>query len=212
MNPMERPTRLKEFRKQGKDDKFCVRNLRTNLEDTSFLPNVGEALFKIDRESFDRTVFISQSDCATSSTDSINAKLGNLVENTNDINNYDSANQAMIDVINKLSPDKKNGSLNVLSNSIAELRNTLIHKKEIDEAISDNVKTMKEKEEYFENLKDRQKELQESQETTSHLMEIKTKQENTRVLFMKHRYEEKRLIKNRRIFRVQFLKRQKLMR
>lgn len=118
----------------------------------------------------------------------------------------------MIDVINKLSPDKKNGSLNVLSNSIAELRNTLIHKKEIDEAISDNVKTMKEKEEYFENLKDRQKELQESQETTSHLMEIKTKQENTRVLFMKHRYEEKRLIKNRRIFRVQFLKRQKLMR
>lgn len=51
----------------------------------------------------------------------------------------------MIDVINKLSPDKKNGSLNVLSNSIAELRNTLIHKKEIDEAISDNVKTMKER-------------------------------------------------------------------
>lgn len=165
------------FGSREKDDKFCVRNLRTNLEDTSFLPNVGEALFKIDRESFDRTVFISQSDCATSSTDSINAKLGNLVENTNDINNYDSANQAMIDVINKLSPDKKNGSLNVLSNSIAELRNTLIHKKEIDEAISDNVKTMKEKEEYFENLKDRQKELQESQETTSHLMEIKTKQE-----------------------------------
>lgn len=51
------------FGSREKDDKFCVRNLRTNLEDTSFLPNVGEALFKIDRESFDRTVFISQSDC-----------------------------------------------------------------------------------------------------------------------------------------------------
>ena len=29
------------FGSREKDDKFCVRNLRTNLEDTSFLPNVG---------------------------------------------------------------------------------------------------------------------------------------------------------------------------
>lgn len=118
----------------------------------------------------------------------------------------------MIDVINKLSPDKKNGSLNVLSNSIAELRNTLIHKKEIDEAISDNVKTMKEKEEYFENLKDRQKELQESQETTSHLMEIKTKQEKYQGLVHEAQIRREALDKEQKNFRVQFLKRQKLMR
>lgn len=165
------------FGTKEKDDKFCVRNLRTNLEDTTFLPNVGEALFKIDRESFDRTVFISQSDCSTSSTDSINAKLGNLVENTNDINNYDSANQMMVDVMNKLSPDKKNGSLNVLSNSISELRNTLVHKEELEEAINENVKTMKDKAEFFEGLKKKQRELQETQESTSVFIEIKAKQE-----------------------------------
>lgn len=170
------------FGSKEKDDKFCVRNLKTNLEDKTFLPNVGEALFKIDRESFDRTVFISQSDCSTSSTDSINAKLGNLVENTNDINNYDSANQLMVDVINKLSPDKKNGSINVLSNSIAELRNTLAHKEELDEALNENVSAMKAKSDYFEDLKIKQKSLQEAQETTSVFIDIKGKQEKYRAL------------------------------
>lgn len=165
------------FGSKEKEDKFVVRNLTTNLEDTRFLPNVGEALFKIDRESFDRTVFISQSDCSTNSTDSINAKLGNLVENTNDINNYDSANQSLIDIINKLSPDKKNGSLNVLNNSMAEIKNTLVHKQELDESITENVKTMKAKADYFEELKSKQKELQRLQDSTSKFLEIKAKQD-----------------------------------
>ena len=165
------------FGSKEKEDKFCVRNLRTNLEETKFLPNVGESLFKIDRESFDRTVFISQSECATSSTDSINAKLGNLVENTNDINNYDSANQTLVDIINKLSPDKKNGSLNVMANRIAEIKVTLADKAELEEAINVNVATMRERAEKFEELKAQQKQLQETQELSARYVDIKAKQE-----------------------------------
>ncbi len=165
------------FGSKEKEDKFCVRNLRTNLEETKFLPNVGEALFKIDRESFDRTVFISQSECATSSTDSINAKLGNLVENTNDINNYDSANQSLVDIINKLSPDRKNGSLNVMAGRIAEIKATLADKQELEEAIMVNVATLKEKSEQFEALKEQQKQLQESQDMSVRYVDIRAKQE-----------------------------------
>ena len=39
-------------------------------------------MFKIDAQSFERTVFIGQSDCVTATTDSINAKIGNLADNT----------------------------------------------------------------------------------------------------------------------------------
>ena len=33
-------------------------------------------------------MFIGQSDCVTATTDSINAKIGNLADNTDDINNF----------------------------------------------------------------------------------------------------------------------------
>ncbi len=183
------------FGSKEKEDKFCVRNLRTNLEETKFLPNVGESLFKIDRESFDRTVFISQSECATSSTDSINAKLGNLVENTNDINNYDSANQMLVDIINKLSPDKKNGSLNVMANRIAEIKNTLADKAELEEAINVNVATMKEKSEQFEALKAQQKQLQDTQELSARYVDVKAKQDkynelNNEAIYRKEAFDK----------------------
>ena len=66
----------------------------------------------------------------------------------------------LVDIINKLSPDKKNGSLNVMANRIAEIKNTLTDKAELEEAINVNVATMKEKSEQFEALKAQQKQLQ----------------------------------------------------
>lgn len=46
-----------------------------------------------------------------SSSDSISAKLGNMAENTNDINNFESATADIKDMMNKMSPNRITGSI-----------------------------------------------------------------------------------------------------
>ena len=86
------------FDKTEKGDTLSVKNLRTGLESKEF-SSVGEELFGIDKESFRRTVFIAQSDCESISTDAINAKLGNLIDDTNDINNYETVIKKLSDML-----------------------------------------------------------------------------------------------------------------
>ena len=79
------------FGSKEKDDKFVLQDADTMLENADYSTNVGEELFQIDRASFLRSIYISQNDCETATTDRINAKLGNLTDNTNDLNNYETA-------------------------------------------------------------------------------------------------------------------------
>ena len=66
----------------GFKNEFLLVRKDTNVECDDFSCDIGEELFKIDAQSFERTVFIGQSDCVTATTDSINAKIGNLADNT----------------------------------------------------------------------------------------------------------------------------------
>lgn len=93
------------FKSKPSEDKFELRNAKTNRiynYDGKTPNSLGERIFKINRESFIRTVFIGQNDCATFITDSINAKLNNLVDNTDDINNFESAYDRLTKQINAL--------------------------------------------------------------------------------------------------------------
>ena len=69
--------------------------------------------------------FRAQNDCECCSTDAINAKLGNLVENTNDINNFETAQKKIHDRMNKLSPDRATGSMKKRTNMITLLTEEL---------------------------------------------------------------------------------------
>lgn len=68
-------------------------------------------MFKIDAQSFERTVFIGQSDCVTATTDSINAKIGNLADNTDDINNFETAVGRLTAVLNNITSTRSTGSI-----------------------------------------------------------------------------------------------------
>ena len=85
------------FGEKDKEDTFCLYNLQTNLESQDYSSRIGEEIFHLDREAYGRSAFIPQEDLTVSMNDSINSKLTNLVENTNDINNYKSA----IDILDK---------------------------------------------------------------------------------------------------------------
>ncbi len=79
------------FGARDKDDLFRLYDLQTGLASKAYTENIGEEIFHIDRSSYERSTYIPQNGIAIGMTDSINAKLSNLIENGNDINNYETA-------------------------------------------------------------------------------------------------------------------------
>lgn len=79
------------FGKKDKDDTFALYDNETGLISSDYSENIGEELFYIDMASYERSTYLPQNAVPVTMTDSINAKLSNLVENGNDINNYETA-------------------------------------------------------------------------------------------------------------------------
>lgn len=135
------------FGRTEKTDSFHLYDLSTNLECHDYSSDIGVEIFGLDSASFKRSAFISQNDCACGSTDAINAKLGNLVENTNDINNFETAQKRIHDRMNKLSPDRATGSIRKRKNTITLLQEELrsydaaeVAAKEISEKLAEKQK------------------------------------------------------------------------
>lgn len=84
-------TIFRTFGNKPIDDEMKVMDNTTGLpsEELGFIP--GETIFGIDSEGFRRTAFIGQSDCPTSTNDSVNARLGDLSNKEFDINKYEAA-------------------------------------------------------------------------------------------------------------------------
>lgn len=113
------------FGLKEKEDVFSLKDASTNLESNDFTSHIGEELFQIDRASFERTIYLSQNDCETKATGSISAKIGNLAENTDDINNYEKADARLNDLLNALSPSRKTGTLYKMKEDMAKLEMTM---------------------------------------------------------------------------------------
>jgi uncharacterized protein YhaN len=108
------------FNDKEANDEFELRDWKTNLLSNDYSHKIGEEIFKINRESFLRTIFIGQNACETTATDDINAKIGNLVDNSNDLNNFDSAYATLTGILNGLTPKRVTGSLSRRKNEIAK--------------------------------------------------------------------------------------------
>lgn len=93
------------------EDSFELRDYETNLISKDFSTKIGEELFGINRESFMRSVFIGQNDSVTSSTDDIASKVGKLVDDSDDLSNYDNAVKTLTEKLNALTPRRATGSI-----------------------------------------------------------------------------------------------------
>lgn len=123
------------FGSKDKEDTFSLRDMDTNLISEDFSMKVGEELFGIDAESFERTVYMVQNDCITAVTDSIHAKIGNLTDHTDDINNYETVNEKLHDMLNNLSERRKTGELFKLHEKIESEKMEIRRGAGIEEAI-----------------------------------------------------------------------------
>ena len=75
-----------------KGDSFNLIDLDTNKKSTRFSENIGIELFQLDSDSFERSTYMPQFHELTNlTTDGIQAKLGDLVEDTGDMGNYEKA-------------------------------------------------------------------------------------------------------------------------
>lgn len=82
----------RSFAPKAADDKFTLYDTTTGRECTDYPENVGEALFGIDADGFERTVFLSERALtAKSDNRSISAKLSDLVGCDGDIGGMDDA-------------------------------------------------------------------------------------------------------------------------
>lgn len=85
----------RRFEPKGKDDVFTLIDLVTGKVSSDYSENLGEELFGLDAEAFSRTTYLSQRGLSAGITNSISARLTGLVENTDDVRNYDAAVRAL---------------------------------------------------------------------------------------------------------------------
>lgn len=115
----------RSFGRTEKSDEFHLYDLSTNLESDDYSAEIGAELFDLDSASFKRSIFIAQNDCASETSDGINAKLGNVAENTSDINNFENAAKHLKELMNQLTPDRVTGSIKKRKNYITQLTQEL---------------------------------------------------------------------------------------
>lgn len=86
------------FGEAPKGDKFKLTDEDTHRESKDFTTEIGSELFGLDGDSFLRSTYMPQlRDNAPLTTDNIRAKLGNLLEDTGDLGNYEKALQRLKD-------------------------------------------------------------------------------------------------------------------
>ena len=79
------------FGRKDTEDTFELFDQSTGLKSGDYSSAIGEELFQVDRESFEKSVFIPQNNLQTAMTDSLNAKMGDLTMAQDDINHFDMA-------------------------------------------------------------------------------------------------------------------------
>lgn len=134
------------FEKKAVDDSFKLYDLETNLESTDYSENIGEEIFKINKQAYERSTYIPQGEIQIQMDDSINAKLGNVLESENDINTSDEAIKRLEESMklykktgNRGLISEKEAKLNdlkrIIENGKADEENLEVRRKKIKETI-----------------------------------------------------------------------------
>ena len=152
------------FGKKAGEDTFVLHNADTNLPTDDYSSNLGEELFKIDRDSFIKTIFVEHTEVnVASSTNSINAKIGGISNVENDLKNLDDALEKCKNYINNNSDGRKTGKLHMIKDEIIRYRRICDEKDTLDKAITAHKKEKDSILEELNKLHERQKEITEEQ-------------------------------------------------
>ena len=164
-----RVTRI--FHDKDANDEFELRDAETNMESRDYSCRLGEELFQLGHDSFMRTVFIDQTYRGAETADDINAKLGNLVEDSNDINNFVSAGETLKKLAAEITPNRATGTASKRKEQIAQLQREIKDGASIEKSLTEVTGLLAKESEQYEQFKEQLKNIQEEQLRVSKLQE-----------------------------------------
>lgn len=113
------------FGAREKEDSFRLFDTQTGLESKAYSSNIGEEIFRIDRESWIRTVFAGQMDLDSGATAEIHAQIGGLAAYDADMGQCDTVLLQMKKEADHLTPYRKTGLIARKRSELEEWENTL---------------------------------------------------------------------------------------
>lgn len=176
-------------------DTFELRDLDTNLPSADLGENIGEELFKINSDSFARTVLIRQNESALSgATDDINAKLGNISDSM-DLNCFATIESKIKDELNSLSESKKTGEIYKLKSRATETEALIRSDSDAEDAAKTITLRIDENKAELDALKEEDHKLNGLREKLALYEKKKTDRENYEHLLKEHSEKEASFLK-----------------
>ena len=117
------------------EDSFRLFDEDSGKESKDYSENIGEELFALDAESFQRVCMISHEDLHFSMNSRMHAKLGNVAEDQEDMKKFQQVQTILKDGINALSPNRRTGNIFKLKMQEEELSSGLYGKEALENAV-----------------------------------------------------------------------------
>lgn len=109
------------FGKNSTDDTFEITNLSTGKATKDFSNNIGEELFGLDEEAFERSCFIPQKAINSNINESISNKLTNLIQGTTENYNYEAAQDSLDKKRSTLFNKRGSGQIQEIESNIDDI-------------------------------------------------------------------------------------------
>ena len=109
------------FGKNNSEDTFVLIDLATGKKSKDYLENIGEQLFGLDEDAFERSSFIPQKLLNSSINESISNKLTNLIQGTNEKFNLEEAQKLLNGKRVNLHNNKGTGQIQKIESDIDDL-------------------------------------------------------------------------------------------
>ena len=125
----------RSFGLKKSEDSFQLFDEDSGKEYKDYSENIGEELFSLDAESFQRVCMISHEDLHFSMNSRMHAKLGNVAEDQEDMKKFQQVQTILKDGINALSPNRRTGNIFKLKMQEEELSSGLYGKEALENAV-----------------------------------------------------------------------------
>ncbi|XME01569.1 ATP-binding protein [Lachnospiraceae bacterium C1.1] len=168
--------------KKGESDNFSVTELDSDKAAKEFSENIGEELFGIDAESFEKTVFVAQQDCNTTLTDSIHAKIGDIEGQTAGMGNFKSVMKNLKAEKDRIDPSKKGNYYSDLKAELSDLEKEIKNKDTVIKNKNNLEKDLENCNKELINCREDQKNIQEKLSELSRLNDLRVTNEKYKSL------------------------------
>ena len=183
------------FGTNPKADTFSAIDLTANRKTNRFTEELGQELFGLDADSFERSTYLPQQRSETPlATVSIQAKLSNLVEDSADVGNYDKALAALKERRSAFVPYRGNGG--IVAETAAQLTGLQLQLEELltlETRLQLQLEAVQKAQQDLETIKQRQVQLEEAIETASRQETSNVLQQQYHQLQQRHRKVSERL-------------------